>query len=94
MASRAHKYSAYEPAAFILALTSDSESNDAFSDESTLESSGSYDSDPYFPGMEVDEAQENDQRVCFKNYYFCFFLVHVLTLMLAVYSEQIKLWPS
>ena len=77
-----------------MALTSDSESNDAFGDESTLESSGSYDSDPYFPGKEVDEAQENDQQVCFKNYYFCFFLVHVRTLMLAVYSEQIKLWPS
>ena len=81
MASRAHKYSTYEPAAFILALTSDSESNDAFGDESTLESSGCYDSDPYFPGMEVDEAQENDQQVCSKNYYICFFLVHVRTLM-------------
>ena len=41
MASGAHKYSAYEAAAFI--LTSDSESNDAFGDESSLESLDSYD---------------------------------------------------
>ena len=36
MVSGAHKYSAYEAAAFILA--SNSESNDVFGDESTLES--------------------------------------------------------
>ena len=41
MTSGAHKYSAYEAAAFILA--SDSESNVAFGGESTLESSDSYD---------------------------------------------------
>ena len=40
MGSGAHKYSAYEAAAFILA--SDSESNDVFGDESTLQSSDSY----------------------------------------------------
>ena len=39
MASGVHKYSAYEAAAFILA--SDSKGNDAFGDESTLESSNS-----------------------------------------------------
>ena len=69
MASGVHKYSAYEAAAFILA--SDSESNDAFDDESTLESSISYDSEeePCFPGMEVDEKQKKEQQVCFKNYF-------------------------
>ena len=41
MASGAHKYSAYEAAAFFLA--SDSETNDVFGDKSTLESSDSYD---------------------------------------------------
>ena len=40
MASEVHKYSAYEAAAFISA--SDSESNDAFGDELTLESLDSY----------------------------------------------------
>ena len=73
MASGAHKYSAYEAAAFILA--SDSESNDVFRDESTLQSSDSYDweKEPCFPGMQVDKTQENDQQVCFKSYYFCWF---------------------
>ena len=42
MALGAHKYSAYEAAAFTLA--SDSESNGVFGIESTLESSDSYDS--------------------------------------------------
>ena len=73
MASGVHKYSAYEAAAFILA--SDSESNDAFDDESfesNLESSISYDSEeePCFPGMKVDEKQKKEQQVCFKNYFF------------------------
>ena len=43
MASREHKYSSYEVAAFVLA--SDSESNGVFGDESTLESSDNYDSE-------------------------------------------------
>ena len=73
MTSGAHKYSAYEAAAFILA--SDSESNVAFGGESTLESSDSYDweEEPCFSGMEVDKTQENNQQVRFKNYYFRFF---------------------
>ena len=52
-----------------------SESNDKFDDESSLESSGSYNSEeePCFCGMGVNEIQENDQQVCFKNYYFCSF---------------------
>ena len=74
MASGVHKYSAYEAAAFILA--SDCENNGAFGDELILESSDSYDSEeePCFPDMEVDKTQKNDQQVCFKNYYFCFFV--------------------
>ena len=54
MASVAHKNSAYEAAAFILA--SDCESNDEFGDESILESSNSCDSEeePSFPTTEVD----------------------------------------
>ena len=68
--SGVHKYSAYEAATFI--LVSDSESNNAFVDESTLESSDSYDSEeePCLLGIEVGETQENDHQVCFKNYYF------------------------
>ena len=56
MALGAHKYSAYEAAAFTLA--SDSESNGVFGIESTLESSDSYDSEkePCFPGMEIDKT--------------------------------------
>ena len=44
-------------------------------DETSLKSSNSYDSEeqPCFRSIEVDEIQENDQQVCFKNYYFCFF---------------------
>ena len=85
MASGVHTYSAYEAAAFILA--SDSKGNDAFGDESTLESSNSCDSEkePCFSAMEVDKTLENDQQVFFKNY--CFFLVHVNPLMLSLYSE-------
>ena len=60
-----HKYSANEAlATFILAL--DSESNDSFGNESSLESSDRYDSegDPWFRGTEVDEIQENDEHSC------------------------------
>ena len=60
-----HKYSANEAlATFILAL--DSESNDSFGNESSLESSDRYDSegDPWFHGTEVDEIQENDEHSC------------------------------
>ena len=55
-------------------MASDSESNDAFGDESTLEPSDSYDSEKEscFSGTEVDEIQKNNQQLCFKNYYFCF----------------------
>ena len=62
----AHKYSAYEAAAFTLA--SHSESNGVFGIESTLESSDSYDSEkePCFPGMEIDKTQQNDQQICSK----------------------------
>ena len=69
-----HKYSTYEAAAFIFA--SDSESNDVFGDESTLESSDSYHSkeEPCSPDMEVDETQENEQQVCFKNYFFFWYM--------------------
>ena len=85
MASGAQKYSANEALALILA--SDSESNYPFDDESSLESSDSYDSEeePCLRGMEVDEIQENDQQVCFKNYYFCFFGAGK-SLMLVLYS--------
>ena len=65
MVSVAHKYSANEAlATFILA--SDSESDDSFGDRSTLESSDRYDSEeqPWCPGTEVDEIQENDQHSC------------------------------
>ena len=73
MASGSHKYTTYEDAAFILA--SDNERNDVFGDESTLESSNSYDSEeaPYFPVMKVDETQENGQQVRI-NFFFFFFL--------------------
>ena len=61
MVSVAHKYSANEAlATFILAT--DSESNDSFGDESSLEPSDRYDSEkqPWFCGTELDEIQEND----------------------------------
>ena len=61
MVSVAHKYSANEAlATFILA--SNSESNDSFGDESSIESSDRYDSqgEPWFRGTEVDEIQERD----------------------------------
>ena len=61
MVSVAHKYSAKEAlATFILA--SDSESNDSFGDESSLESSDRYDSEeePWFRGTDADEIQQND----------------------------------
>ena len=61
MVSVAHKYSANEAlATFILAT--DSESNDSFGDESSLEPSDRYDSEkePWFCGTEFDEIQEND----------------------------------
>ena len=50
MASGSQKYSANEALAFILA--SDSDSNDSFGDESSLDSSNSHDSEvePCFPG--------------------------------------------
>ena len=59
--SVAHKYSANEALAIFI-LASDSESNDSFGDESSLESSDRYDSEgePWFRGTEVDELQEND----------------------------------
>ena len=57
MASRSHKYSANEALAFILA--SDSDSNDQFGDESSLDSSNSHDSEeePCFHGTEVDKTR-------------------------------------
>ena len=61
MVSVAHKYSANEAlATFVLAT--DSESNDSFGDESSLEPSDRYDSEkqPWFCGTELDEIQEND----------------------------------
>ena len=84
MASGAQKY---KVAVFILA--SDSESNDVFGDESTLESSDGYDSEeePCFPGMEVDETQENDQLTSRCVSKKTFFLIHVRPMMLALYSE-------
>ena len=87
MASGSHKYLANEALAFI--LPSDSGSNDSFVDESSLNFSDSHDSEKElcFCGTEVDEVQENDQQLCFKNYYFCFFLVQVSPLMLALHSE-------
>ena len=86
MATGAHNYSVYEVAAFILA--SDSESNNAFGEESILESSDSYDwEEPCFPDMEIDKTKENDQQVCFKNYYFCFCFGTCKSFMLALYSE-------
>ena len=59
--SVAHKYSANEALAIFI-LASDSESNDSFGDESSLECSDRYDSEgePWFHGTEVDEIQEND----------------------------------
>lgn len=61
MASGARNCSAYEAAAFILA--SYSKSNDAFGDESSLNSSDSHDwkEEPCFTGMEVDKTQENEK---------------------------------
>ena len=86
VASEAHMYSANEAQALILA--SDGESNDLLDDESSLESSDGYDSEeePCLRGMKVDEIQENDQQVCFKNYYFCFFGYRSSPLMLALFS--------
>ena len=57
MASGSHKYSANEALAFILA--SDSDSNDSFGDESSLDSSDSHDSEEErcFRGTELDEIQ-------------------------------------
>ena len=65
------------------------ESNDTFGDYTTLESSNSSDSekDPCFSGMEVDETEENDQQLCFKNYFFSFFFGTLNPLMLALYSQ-------
>ena len=59
MASGSHKYSANEALAFILA--SDSDSNDSFGDESSLDSSDSHDSkeERCFRGTEVDEIYRN-----------------------------------
>ena len=61
----AHKYSANEALATVI-LAFDSESNDSFGNESSLESSDRYDSegDPWFRGTEVDEIQEKDQHSC------------------------------
>ena len=55
-------YSAYEAAAFIQA--SDSESNGVFGNESTLESSDSYDSakEPCFPDMELIKHKKMTNR--------------------------------
>ena len=85
MASGAHKYSANKALAFILA----SDSNDSFGDESSLEFSDTHniEEEPYFRGMEVDEIQENDQQVCFKNYYFCFLFGAGKTFDVAFYFE-------
>ena len=62
MASGSHKYSANEALAFILA--SDSDSNDSFGDESSLDSSDSHDSEEQrcFRGTEVDEIQGKNQQ--------------------------------
>ena len=67
MASGSHKYSANEALAFVLA--SDSDSNDAFGDESSLDFSKSHDSkeEPCFRGTEVDKIQEKNLQICFKN---------------------------
>ena len=48
--------------------------NDSFCDESSLESSESHISEevPYFRCLEVDKSQENNQQICFRNYYFYF----------------------
>ena len=61
MVSAVHKYSANEALATLI-LASDSEINDSFGDESSLESSDRYDSEeqPWFRGTDVDEIQEND----------------------------------
>ena len=75
MASGSHKYSANEALAFILA--SDSDSNDSFGDESSLDSSDSHDSEEErcFRGTEVDEIQGKDQQqqVRFRNSIFLSF---------------------
>ena len=62
MVSGSHEYSGNEALAFILA--SDSDSNDSFGDESSLDSSDSHDSEekPCFHDTEVDEMQEEDQQ--------------------------------
>ena len=61
MVSAVHKYSANEALATLI-LASDSEINDSFGDESSLESSDRYDSEgqPWFRGTDVNEIQEND----------------------------------
>ena len=61
MASVAHKYSASEALATFI-LVSDSESSNSSGDESSLQSSDSYDSEgePWFRDTEVDKIQEND----------------------------------
>ena len=61
MASGPLKYSANEALAFSLA--SDSDSNDVFHDESSLDSSNSHDSkeEPCSRGTEVDKIQEKGQ---------------------------------
>ena len=92
MASGSHKYSANEALAFILA--SDSDSNDSFGDESSLDSSDSHDSEEQrcFRGTEVDEIQGKNQQQqvvpeipIFLSFFF--FLVQVSPLILALYSE-------
>ena len=56
-----HKYSAND-ALVTFILASDSESNDSFGDESSLQCSDRYNSErePWFCGTEVDEIKEND----------------------------------
>ena len=91
MASGSHKYSANEALAFILASGSDG--SDSFGDESSLDSSDSHDSEKESGsrGTEVDEIQKKKTSSC--RYvskitsFFCFFLVQVSPLMLALYSD-------
>ena len=89
MASGSLKYSDNEALAII--LVSDSDSNDSFGDESSLDSSDSHDSEeePYFHGTEVHEIQEKDQQQLahFSEITTFVFLVQVSLLMLALYSE-------
>ena len=89
MASGSLKYSDNEALAII--LVSDSDSNDSFGDESSLDSSDSHDSEeePYFHGTEVDEIQEkyHQQLAHFSEITTFVFLVQASLLMLALYSE-------